>query len=182
METVSSETKELWSQNQVVEMTDKGLPVRGNISFEGMKQVNEHGAEYWSARDLQPLLGYSHCIKPACVLKVPKPTSILQEIKPTRAPKESASIEFYGNELALCSAFLNAVDSFFDCSTEFFEGFFKKNSSRRQRKVEEAEANPRECIRELLFGYMQVIRNNDRKVDYINFGSFFSKGKGKAGL
>ena len=39
-------------------MTDKGLPVRGNISFEGMKQVNEHGAEYWSARDLQPLLGY----------------------------------------------------------------------------------------------------------------------------
>ena len=40
-------------------MTDKGLPVRGNISFEGMKQINEHGAEYWSPRDLQPLLGYS---------------------------------------------------------------------------------------------------------------------------
>ena len=40
-------------------MTDKGLPVRGNISFEGMKQIIEHGAEYWSARDLQPLLGYS---------------------------------------------------------------------------------------------------------------------------
>ena len=40
-------------------MTEKGLPVRGNISFEGMKQINEHGAEYWSARDLQPLLGYS---------------------------------------------------------------------------------------------------------------------------
>jgi len=28
-------------------------------SFEGLKQVNEHGAEYWSARILQPLLGYS---------------------------------------------------------------------------------------------------------------------------
>ena len=27
--------------------------------FEGLKQVNEHGAEYWSARTLQPLLGYS---------------------------------------------------------------------------------------------------------------------------
>jgi DNA-damage-inducible protein D len=40
-------------------MMDKGLPVRGNISFEGMKQINEHGAEFWSARDLQPLLGYS---------------------------------------------------------------------------------------------------------------------------
>ncbi len=26
--------------------------------FEDLKQVNEHGAEYWSARDLQPLLGY----------------------------------------------------------------------------------------------------------------------------
>ena len=28
------------------------------LSFEDLKQVNEHGAEYWSARDLQPLLGY----------------------------------------------------------------------------------------------------------------------------
>jgi len=28
-------------------------------SFEGLKQTNEHGAEYWSARSLQPLLGYS---------------------------------------------------------------------------------------------------------------------------
>jgi len=33
--------------------------VKGVISFEGMKKLNEHGAEYWSARDLQPLLGYS---------------------------------------------------------------------------------------------------------------------------
>ncbi|MDR2207835.1 MAG: hypothetical protein LBE22_02525 [Azoarcus sp.] len=28
-------------------------------SLEGLKKANEHGAEYWSARDLQPLLGYS---------------------------------------------------------------------------------------------------------------------------
>ena len=28
-------------------------------SFEYLKQINEHGAEYWSARSLQPLLGYS---------------------------------------------------------------------------------------------------------------------------
>jgi len=28
-------------------------------TFEGLKQVNEHDAEYWSARALQPLLGYS---------------------------------------------------------------------------------------------------------------------------
>lgn len=27
-------------------------------SFEELKQVNDHGAEYWSARDLQPLMGY----------------------------------------------------------------------------------------------------------------------------
>ncbi|WP_296820879.1 DNA damage-inducible protein D [Thiobacillus sp.] len=31
----------------------------GGQSFENLKQVNDHGAEYWSARDLQPLLGYS---------------------------------------------------------------------------------------------------------------------------
>lgn len=40
-------------------MTDKTLPVRGNVSFEEMKKFNAHGAEFWSARDLQPLLGYS---------------------------------------------------------------------------------------------------------------------------
>ena len=40
-------------------MVAKTLPVKGVISFEGMKKLNEHGAEYWSARELQPLLGYS---------------------------------------------------------------------------------------------------------------------------
>ena len=30
----------------------------GNL-FESMKRVNEHGREYWSARDIQPHLGYS---------------------------------------------------------------------------------------------------------------------------
>jgi DNA-damage-inducible protein D len=34
------------------------LPTPSAKSFEDLKQVNEHGAEYWSARDLQPLLGY----------------------------------------------------------------------------------------------------------------------------
>ncbi len=29
------------------------------LSFESLKQLNEHGIEYWSARDLQPCLGYS---------------------------------------------------------------------------------------------------------------------------
>ncbi|KAA5595398.1 DNA damage-inducible protein D [Blastochloris sulfoviridis] len=38
--------------------TDK-LPALGARAFEDLKRTNEHGAEYWSARDLQPLLGYS---------------------------------------------------------------------------------------------------------------------------
>lgn len=40
-------------------MTSKQLPTLGGKSFEAIKQTNEHGAEYWSARDLQLLLGYS---------------------------------------------------------------------------------------------------------------------------
>lgn len=39
-------------------MTLKTLPVSGTISFEDLKKTNEHDAEYWSARALQPLLGY----------------------------------------------------------------------------------------------------------------------------
>jgi len=35
-------------------------PAPEGKSFEQSKSVNEHGAEYWSARDLQPLLGYNH--------------------------------------------------------------------------------------------------------------------------
>ncbi len=33
-------------------------PPMGNFVFESLRQTNEHGAEYWDARDLQPLLGY----------------------------------------------------------------------------------------------------------------------------
>ena len=39
------------------EMSDKTVPAIGGQSFEALKQTNEFGAEYWSARDLQPLLG-----------------------------------------------------------------------------------------------------------------------------
>ncbi len=40
-------------------MASKNTPAIGSQSFEDLKQSNEHDAEYWSARDLQPLLGYS---------------------------------------------------------------------------------------------------------------------------
>lgn len=39
-------------------MTPKTLPVSGTSTFEELKKCNEHDAEYWSARELQPLLGY----------------------------------------------------------------------------------------------------------------------------
>jgi DNA-damage-inducible protein D len=35
------------------------VPSDARSSFEALKRLNGHGAEYWSARDLQPLLGYS---------------------------------------------------------------------------------------------------------------------------
>ncbi len=40
-------------------MANKGEVTIAGQTFEGLKQINEHGAEYWSARALQPLLGYS---------------------------------------------------------------------------------------------------------------------------
>ena len=40
-------------------MVTPNVSVIGDDSFENLKRSNEHGAEYWSARDLQPLLGYS---------------------------------------------------------------------------------------------------------------------------
>lgn len=40
-------------------MSPKHLPTLGGNSCEDLKQINPHGAEYRSARDLQPLLGYS---------------------------------------------------------------------------------------------------------------------------
>jgi len=39
-------------------MNTENLPVPGRKSFEDLKKVNQHGAEYWTARQLQPLLGY----------------------------------------------------------------------------------------------------------------------------
>lgn len=40
-------------------MTDDSPPTANTTSFEGLRLTNEHGAEFWSARDLQHLLGYS---------------------------------------------------------------------------------------------------------------------------
>jgi DNA-damage-inducible protein D len=40
-------------------MEDKNLPAVRQKTFEELKQVNQYGAEYWNARDLQPLLGYT---------------------------------------------------------------------------------------------------------------------------
>lgn len=40
-------------------MSDKHLVSMGSMSFEALKKVNEYGAEYWSAREIQPLLGYT---------------------------------------------------------------------------------------------------------------------------
>ena len=40
-------------------MGEKSLPVLGDSSFEAQKKTNQHNAEYWSARDLQPRLGYT---------------------------------------------------------------------------------------------------------------------------
>jgi DNA-damage-inducible protein D len=40
-------------------MPDKNLVSMGNKFFENLKKVNEYGAEYWSAHDIQPLLGYT---------------------------------------------------------------------------------------------------------------------------
>lgn len=39
-------------------MTKETLPVKGTLSFEDLKKQNDHGSEYWSARELQPVLGY----------------------------------------------------------------------------------------------------------------------------
>lgn len=39
-------------------MTNETLPVTGELSFEDLKKQNEHGAEFWSARELQLVLGY----------------------------------------------------------------------------------------------------------------------------
>ena len=38
-------------------MNEKSLPALAGKSFEDLKQANTHGAEYWSARDLQSLTG-----------------------------------------------------------------------------------------------------------------------------
>jgi len=41
-------------------MNENDLLTRRPESFEELKQINQYGAEYWSARDLQLMLGYNH--------------------------------------------------------------------------------------------------------------------------
>jgi len=41
-------------------METNSLAGCGTKTFEELKKTNQYGAEYWSARDLQPLLGYNN--------------------------------------------------------------------------------------------------------------------------
>lgn len=41
-------------------MCEENLPQAVRSGFEDIKKSNDYGAEFWSARDLQPLLGYNH--------------------------------------------------------------------------------------------------------------------------
>lgn len=40
-------------------LSNDTLPVPSSLSFESLKKYNQHGVEYWGARELQPHLGYS---------------------------------------------------------------------------------------------------------------------------
>jgi DNA-damage-inducible protein D len=42
-----------------MENSDNKQVASTNLSFETLKKLNQHGIEYWSARDLQACLGYS---------------------------------------------------------------------------------------------------------------------------
>jgi DNA-damage-inducible protein D len=41
-----------------IDMTQKQNSLTTQLDFEALRKINEHSAEYWSARDLQPMLGY----------------------------------------------------------------------------------------------------------------------------
>jgi DNA-damage-inducible protein D len=41
-------------------MSEENLVPVENAGFEDLKKTNAYGAEFWSARELQPLLGYNH--------------------------------------------------------------------------------------------------------------------------
>ena len=41
-------------------MPEEHIPQVVGTGFETLKKVNQYHKEYWSARDLQPLLGYNH--------------------------------------------------------------------------------------------------------------------------
>jgi DNA-damage-inducible protein D len=40
-------------------VTGQNIPQVGGAGFEGLRRTNQYGREYWTARDLQPLLGYN---------------------------------------------------------------------------------------------------------------------------
>ncbi len=59
MKSTPSKTLNTNMTNTGFDMSKAKLPVLGEKSFEDLKHMNQHGAEYWDARELQPMLGYS---------------------------------------------------------------------------------------------------------------------------
>ncbi len=50
-------------------MTNAIIPTSPHKNFEGIKKIDENGVEYWTARELLPLLGYKKWEKAEDVIK-----------------------------------------------------------------------------------------------------------------
>lgn len=59
--------KSFFQRPDMQESKNAPLVIIPKLPFESLKKLNQHGIEYWSARDLQPCLGYSkwHGFEPA---------------------------------------------------------------------------------------------------------------------
>ena len=69
-------------------MTEITTPVAGSSPFDAMRRVRVDGSEYWSARDLMPLLGYERWERFAdafAVVKVGNSAWLLRRLVPSRA-------------------------------------------------------------------------------------------------
>jgi hypothetical protein len=99
------------------------------------------------------------CYKSNVLEQKPDDGKAISTMSKQRSPgKKSVQIEFQGNELDLCQAFLDAIELYYSDFEIFLKGFMSKskNKARSKSKLEESETNLRTCIREFFAEYMIV--------------------------
>lgn len=124
------------------------------------------------------------CYKSNNILELKPDENAISTMPKQRSPsKKCVQIEFQGNELNLCQALLDSIETHYGDFELFLKGFMTKSKSKAcsKSKLAESETNLRTCIKEFFAEYVVIKIKKDEKSGLPGFWKLLEKELKKSG-